>query len=183
MSRDTTGSRYTMKVVAFKGSARTDGNTAVLVNTMLAELKREGIETELVQLAGTAVRGVPPEDGASQTRTGAAPAETISSTTVSRRCRTWTGSSSPRRHIMTMSPPRWRPSSTGPASWQRRTATCSGARSGHRSSRSGEPGPSMRSIPWTISFLSAGWSSPAHHTGISAWGGTWPGGRDDTEGL
>ena len=41
-----------MKVVAFNGSARKDGNTAILLRRVLAELEAEGIETELVQLAG-----------------------------------------------------------------------------------------------------------------------------------
>ncbi len=41
-----------MKVVAFNGSARKDGNTTMLVNYVFAELEREGIETELVHLAG-----------------------------------------------------------------------------------------------------------------------------------
>jgi multimeric flavodoxin WrbA len=39
-----------MKVVAFNGSARKDGNTAALVRRVFAELEAEGIETELVQL-------------------------------------------------------------------------------------------------------------------------------------
>jgi len=46
-----------MKVIAFNGSARKDGNTAILLNTVLDELKKEGIETELVQLAGKEIRG------------------------------------------------------------------------------------------------------------------------------
>ena len=46
-----------MKVVAFNGSARKDGNTAVLVNAVFRELKKEGIKTELVQLAGKNIRG------------------------------------------------------------------------------------------------------------------------------
>ena len=46
-----------MKVVAFNGSARKDGNTAILLNMVLAELSKEGIETELVQLAGKAPQG------------------------------------------------------------------------------------------------------------------------------
>jgi len=41
-----------MKVVAVNGSARKDGNTALLLRAVLAELEREGIETELLQLAG-----------------------------------------------------------------------------------------------------------------------------------
>ncbi len=46
-----------MKVVAFNGSARRDGNTAILLRRVLAELEREGIGTELVQLAGEKVHG------------------------------------------------------------------------------------------------------------------------------
>lgn len=46
-----------MKVVAFNGSARLDGNTAILLNTVLGELQREGIQTELVQLAKEHLQG------------------------------------------------------------------------------------------------------------------------------
>ncbi len=46
-----------MRVVAFNGSARADGNTAVLLRRVLAELESHGIETELVQLAGKRVQG------------------------------------------------------------------------------------------------------------------------------
>jgi multimeric flavodoxin WrbA len=46
-----------MKVIAFNGSARRDGNTATLVNTVLEELERAGITTELVQLSGKKIRG------------------------------------------------------------------------------------------------------------------------------
>ena len=46
-----------MKVVAFNGSARKDGNTAILIRNVFAELEKEGVETELVQLAGEVVRG------------------------------------------------------------------------------------------------------------------------------
>jgi multimeric flavodoxin WrbA len=46
-----------MKVVAFNGSARKDGNTAILLNLVLDELKKEGIETELIQLAGEILSG------------------------------------------------------------------------------------------------------------------------------
>ena len=46
-----------MKAVAFNGSSRKDGNTAILLNTVLEELKREGIETELVQLSGKFLQG------------------------------------------------------------------------------------------------------------------------------
>jgi multimeric flavodoxin WrbA len=46
-----------MKVVAFNGSARKDGNTAHLVRGVFAELEAEGIETELVQLYNKKFRG------------------------------------------------------------------------------------------------------------------------------
>lgn len=46
-----------MKVVAFNGSARPKGNTAILLNLVLEELRCEGIETELVSLAGRALPG------------------------------------------------------------------------------------------------------------------------------
>jgi len=46
-----------MKVVAFNGSSRKDGNTAILLNLVLDELKKEGIGTELVQLAGETLSG------------------------------------------------------------------------------------------------------------------------------
>lgn len=41
-----------MNVLAINGSARQDGNTAILLNTVLKELHKEGIETELIQLSG-----------------------------------------------------------------------------------------------------------------------------------
>ena len=46
-----------MKVIAINGSARKDGNTAVLMNWVLDEIRSEGIETEMVQLAGQQIRG------------------------------------------------------------------------------------------------------------------------------
>lgn len=46
-----------MKVVAFNGSARKNGNTAILIRHIFNELESEGIETELVQLAGHTIRG------------------------------------------------------------------------------------------------------------------------------
>ena len=46
-----------MKVVAFNGSARKDGNTAILIRRVLQVLESEGIETELIQLAGEQIRG------------------------------------------------------------------------------------------------------------------------------
>ena len=46
-----------MKVVALNGSARKDGNTAMLIQVVFEELKKEGIETELIQLAGKNIQG------------------------------------------------------------------------------------------------------------------------------
>jgi multimeric flavodoxin WrbA len=46
-----------MKVVAFNGSARKDGNTAVLIRRVLGVLEAEGIETEFIQLAGEQIHG------------------------------------------------------------------------------------------------------------------------------
>jgi len=46
-----------MKVVAFNGSGRKDGNTAILLNWVLDELSKQGIENELIQLAGRAPQG------------------------------------------------------------------------------------------------------------------------------
>ncbi len=47
----------TMKVVAFNGSSRKDGNTAILLGAVLEELAKEGIETELIQMAGKQLQG------------------------------------------------------------------------------------------------------------------------------
>jgi len=46
-----------MKVVAFNGSARKDGNTAILIREVFAELEAESIETEMIQLAGKTIHG------------------------------------------------------------------------------------------------------------------------------
>lgn len=46
-----------MKVVAFSGSARKDGNTAMLVRHVFEELEAAGVECELVQLAGKRAHG------------------------------------------------------------------------------------------------------------------------------
>ncbi|TGE32185.1 flavodoxin family protein [Desulfosporosinus sp. Sb-LF] len=46
-----------MKVVAFNGSPRVNGNTTQSLKIVLAELENEGIETEIVQLGGRKVFG------------------------------------------------------------------------------------------------------------------------------
>lgn len=44
-----------MKVLAINGSARKDGNTAILIGKVFEELNSAGIETELIQLAGSII--------------------------------------------------------------------------------------------------------------------------------
>ena len=46
-----------MKVIAFNGSARKGGNTAILIGIVFDELKKEGIDTELIELAGKDMHG------------------------------------------------------------------------------------------------------------------------------
>jgi multimeric flavodoxin WrbA len=46
-----------MHVLAINGSARKDGNTAKLLNLVLAQLADEGIGTDMIQLAGKKIHG------------------------------------------------------------------------------------------------------------------------------
>lgn len=46
-----------MKVVAFNGSPRKDGNTTTLIRHVLDELEREGTETETVHIGGKSIHG------------------------------------------------------------------------------------------------------------------------------
>jgi len=46
-----------MKVIAINGSPRPDGNTAKLLRRVMSVLEREGIETELLQLAHSHLHG------------------------------------------------------------------------------------------------------------------------------
>lgn len=46
-----------MKVVAFNGSPRKSGNTAILIDEIFSILKEEGIETEKIQLGNKKVHG------------------------------------------------------------------------------------------------------------------------------
>jgi multimeric flavodoxin WrbA len=46
-----------MKVIAFNGSARKNGNTAILIREVLSELEEEGITTEMIQLAEKTIHG------------------------------------------------------------------------------------------------------------------------------
>jgi multimeric flavodoxin WrbA len=49
--------RCVVKVIAFNGSAKKDGNTALLIRRVLQVLEAEGIQTKLIQLAGQQIRG------------------------------------------------------------------------------------------------------------------------------
>jgi len=45
-----------MKVIGINGSARKEGNTSLLIKKVFEELKKEGIETELIELAGENIK-------------------------------------------------------------------------------------------------------------------------------
>ncbi len=45
-----------MKVIAFNGSPRKKGNTYYSIKTVFKELKKEGINTELIQLGGSDIK-------------------------------------------------------------------------------------------------------------------------------
>jgi multimeric flavodoxin WrbA len=46
-----------IKVVAFNGSPRKNGNTSILIDTVFTVLNKEGIETEVVQVGNKVVHG------------------------------------------------------------------------------------------------------------------------------
>lgn len=46
-----------MRVVAINGSARKQGNTAILIKYVLSELEKVGIKTELIELSGEKIQG------------------------------------------------------------------------------------------------------------------------------
>lgn len=46
-----------MKVIAFNGSSRKDGNTAIMIRWVFGELEKEGIGTELYQMKGKKING------------------------------------------------------------------------------------------------------------------------------
>lgn len=46
-----------MKVLAINGSARKEGNTAIAVNAVLDEVKKENIDAELIELSGQKISG------------------------------------------------------------------------------------------------------------------------------
>ena len=46
-----------MKVIAFNGSPRKDGNTGILIRRVFKRLEEEGVDCELVNLGGQVIRG------------------------------------------------------------------------------------------------------------------------------
>ena len=46
-----------IRVLAINGSPRANGNTSIMLNVVLDELRKEGIEAELVQVGGKNIRG------------------------------------------------------------------------------------------------------------------------------
>lgn len=46
-----------MKVVAFNGSPHKEGNTYLAIKTVLAEIEKEGIETEIIHVGNKNIRG------------------------------------------------------------------------------------------------------------------------------
>lgn len=59
-----------MKVVAFNGSPRPDGNTSILLDHVLQPLRAEGIQTEVVQLGGRDIHGCRACYGCAKTKNG-----------------------------------------------------------------------------------------------------------------
>jgi multimeric flavodoxin WrbA len=63
-----------IKVLAINGSARKGGNTSILLRYVLRELEMDGIETELIELAGMKstpafrAAGAPPEKTAAASK-------------------------------------------------------------------------------------------------------------------
>lgn len=47
-----------MKIVAFNGSPHKEGNTFHAINLVATELKKEGIETEIIQVGNNSIQGV-----------------------------------------------------------------------------------------------------------------------------
>ena len=136
-----------MKVVAINGSARKDGNTAILVRHVFSALEEEGIETELVELAGYPVHGCNACYGCMKERNRRCIIDDDIVNGCIGKMEEAEGSSSRPRHTLPMSHPRSRRSWTGRASLASSMTPCSGGRSGRRWSRSGGAGPSMPLIP------------------------------------
>lgn len=46
-----------MKIIAFNGSPRKNGNTALMLQYLLARVEKAGIESEVVQIGGKKLQG------------------------------------------------------------------------------------------------------------------------------
>ena len=46
-----------MKIIAFNGSPRKEGNTSILIQTVFDELKKEGVETEVIHVGKKQIQG------------------------------------------------------------------------------------------------------------------------------
>jgi multimeric flavodoxin WrbA len=46
-----------MRVIALNGSPNKDGNTSIMINRVFAEIEKEGIQTEMVQVGGRRISG------------------------------------------------------------------------------------------------------------------------------
>ncbi|WP_062327716.1 flavodoxin family protein [Treponema endosymbiont of Eucomonympha sp.] len=57
-----------MKVIALNGSPRKENNTAIALSIMAAELRKSGVETEIIRAAEGAVRGCAACNGCAKTR-------------------------------------------------------------------------------------------------------------------
>ena len=135
-----------MKVIAFNGSARKDGNTAILLNTVLEEIGKEGIETELYQLAGKKIQGCIACYRCMKNRDRrCAVTKDIVNDCIQKMIEADGSSWAPPPTSPTCRPPR-APSSSGRATWPAPTTTCSSARWAPVSSPSAAAG---RSTPST----------------------------------
>lgn len=57
MARAHPEQRKPMKVIGINGSPRPTGNTSIMLKTVFEMLEQEGIETELIQVGGTDIKG------------------------------------------------------------------------------------------------------------------------------
>ncbi len=46
-----------MKVIAINGSTKKDGNTSIIIEAIFSELKKSGVETEMINLANNKISG------------------------------------------------------------------------------------------------------------------------------
>ena len=85
-----------MKVIAFNGSPRPDGNTRILLNHVLEPIKAKGIQTEVFQLGGSNIHGCRACYACTKTKNGHCAPTTTWPTSASPRWSRRTASSSGR---------------------------------------------------------------------------------------